>query len=86
MKSLKLNEMLDTMLFSGIKQKQKQRQKHKNQTKKNPCQALCLDQLNVGPCDGLNILGPGSGTIRRCGLVRVSVALLEEVCHCGGGL
>jgi hypothetical protein len=23
----------------------------------------------------------GSGTIRICGLVRVSVALLEEVCH-----
>jgi hypothetical protein len=37
-------------------------------------------------CVGLNMLGPGSGTIRRCGLVRVGVALLEEVCHCGGGL
>ena len=36
-------------------------------------------------CDGLNMLGPGSGTIRRCGLVGVGVALLEEVCHCGGG-
>ena len=23
--------------------------------------------------------------IRRCGLVGVGVALLEEVCHCGGG-
>ena len=32
------------------------------------------------------MLGPGSGTIRRCGLVGVGVALLEEVCHCGGGL
>jgi hypothetical protein len=29
------------------------------------------------------MLGPGSGTIRRCGLVRVGLALLEEVCHCG---
>jgi len=24
----------------------------------------------------------GNGTIRRCGLVGVGVALLEEVCHC----
>ena len=24
----------------------------------------------------------GSGTIKRCGLVGVGVALLEEVCHC----
>jgi hypothetical protein len=31
------------------------------------------------------MLGPGSGT-NRCGLVGVGVALLEEVCHCGGGL
>jgi hypothetical protein len=30
--------------------------------------------------------GLGSGTIRRCDLVGVGVALLEEVCHCGGGL
>jgi hypothetical protein len=36
-------------------------------------------------CGGLNMLGPGSGTIRRCGLVEVGVALLEDVCHCGGG-
>jgi hypothetical protein len=28
----------------------------------------------------------GSGTIRRCGLIGGGVALLEEVCHCGGGL
>jgi hypothetical protein len=32
-------------------------------------------------CDGLCVLGPRSGTIRRCGLVGVVVALLEEVCH-----
>jgi hypothetical protein len=31
------------------------------------------------------MLGPGSGTIRKCGLVGVGVVLLEEVCHCGGG-
>jgi hypothetical protein len=31
------------------------------------------------------MLGPGSGTIRRCGLVGVGVALLKEVCHCGSG-
>jgi hypothetical protein len=28
-------------------------------------------------CDGLYMLGPGSGTIRRCGPVEVGVALLE---------
>ena len=34
----------------------------------------------------LNAWSIGSGTIRRCGLVGVVVALLEEVCHYGGGL
>ena len=33
----------------------------------------------VNVCDGLYILGPGSGPIRRCGLVGIGVALLEEV-------
>jgi hypothetical protein len=28
-----------------------------------------------GPCGGLNMLGPGSGTIRRCGLIGASVSL-----------
>jgi hypothetical protein len=32
------------------------------------------------------MLGPGCGLIWRCGLVGVGVALLEEVCHCRGGL
>ena len=36
-------------------------------------------------CVGLNMLSPGSGTVRRCGL-GVGVVLLEEVCHCGVGL
>jgi hypothetical protein len=31
------------------------------------------------------MLGPGSGTTRRCGLVGVGAALLEEVCHCRVG-
>jgi hypothetical protein len=26
-------------------------------------------------CDGLNMLGPGSGTIKKCGLVGVGVSL-----------
>ena len=30
------------------------------------------------------MLGPGSGTIRRCGLAEVGVALLEEVWPCWG--
>ena len=37
-------------------------------------------------CGTLNVIGPqkliGSGNIRRYGLVEVSMALLEEVCHC----
>lgn len=33
-------------------------------------------------CGGLNMLAPGSGTSRRCGLVGESVALLEEVWPC----
>ena len=33
-----------------------------------------------------NVWPIGGGTIRRYGLVGVGVALLEEVCHCGGGL
>ena len=37
-------------------------------------------------CSDLNMLGPGHGTIRRCGLVEVGVAFLEEVCHCGSRL
>ena len=41
-------------------------------------------------CGSLNVIGShkliGSGTIRTCGPVKVGVALLEEVCHCGGGL
>jgi hypothetical protein len=32
------------------------------------------------------VLGPGSGTIRRFGLVGVGMALLEEVCHGGSGV
>ena len=34
----------------------------------------------------LNMLDPGSGTIRKYGLFGVGVVLLEEVCHCGGRL
>ena len=34
-------------------------------------------------CDGLYMLGPGSDTIRKYGLVGVDVALLEDMCHSG---
>jgi hypothetical protein len=38
-------------------------------------------------CAGLNMLGPGSGTIKRYDLVGVGMVVLEEVCHhCGSGL
>jgi hypothetical protein len=48
--------------------------------------ALCLQGLlkDQGYCGGLNMLGPGTSTIRRCN-PGVGVALLEEVCHCEGG-
>ena len=35
--------------------------------------------------DGLNILGPGSGTIRRCGLVGVGLTLLKKCVIVGMG-
>ena len=38
------------------------------------------------PLTCLNAWPIGSGTIRRCGLVRVCMALLEGACHCGGSL
>ena len=52
-----------------------------------PSFALYLGSgFKVGLCGGLNMLGPGSATIRRCGLGGVGVALVEEVCHYGHGL
>ena len=37
-------------------------------------------------CGGLNMLAPGTGTIKRYDIVRVGVAFSEEVCHYGRGL
>ena len=41
----------------------------------------CLDIMGVSfeisKCDGLYVLGSGSGTIRKCGFIGVGVALLE---------
>ena len=59
--------------------------------------ACLCDQFHGQYCGGLNRNGLhklmclnvwpiGSGTIRRCSLVGVGMTLLEEVCHCGGGL
>ena len=42
-----------------------------------------------GICGNVCICLPkliGSGTIRRCDFVVVGMTLLEEVCHCGGGI
>ena len=37
-------------------------------------------KIDIGPCGGLNKNGPiGYGTIKRCGLVGVGVALMEKV-------
>jgi hypothetical protein len=48
------------------------------------------EYLGLGGCCGLNKNGShrpiGSGTLRRCGLMGVGVALLEEVCHWGWAL
>ena len=55
----------------------------------SPPQIYVFEQTYGGQgveCDGLNMLCPWCGTVRNCGLVGVGVALLEEVCHCGGGL
>ena len=70
--------------------------------KVNPLERLSfsghtIDKEGDTHCGGLNRYGPhrlvcliawpiGSGTIRRCGLIRVGVALFKEVYHCGGGL
>ena len=37
---------------------------------------LGRQMTNVDECEGLNIFGPESGTIRRCGLVGVGVVLV----------
>jgi hypothetical protein len=37
-------------------------------------------------CGGLYAWPMGSGTSKRYGFARIGVALLEEVCHCVGGL
>jgi hypothetical protein len=51
-----------------------------------PCTWLpALLALFTAYCGGLYMLGPGSGTIWRCGLVGVGVALKEEMCYCQGG-
>ena len=47
--------------------------------------AVWEKELIVGEYGGLNMLAPGSSTIRGCGLGGVDVALVEEVYHCGGG-
>jgi hypothetical protein len=50
-----------------------------------PIQSCWPSGLWEGGCDGLYILGPGSGIIWRCGLVGIGVTWLEWVCHCGCG-
>ena len=47
---------------------------------------ICIFTNVICVCGGLNMFGTGSGTIWRCGLVGVGVALMGEICHCGRGL
>ena len=42
--------------------------------------------FTVHMCCDLNVFSPLSRAIRRSVLVGVGMALLEEMCHCGGGL
>jgi hypothetical protein len=47
--------------------------------------ATCGEVIELAPTGScVNTWPIGNGTTRRCGLVGVVVALLEEVCHCGG--
>ena len=39
------------------------------------CETACQKDTKEGDGDGLYILGPGSGTMKRCGLVGISVSL-----------
>jgi hypothetical protein len=51
------------------------------------CVCVCIYVcVCVCVCVSLNMLGLGSGTIRTCNPIEVGVALLKEVCHCGGEL
>ena len=49
------------------------------------CVMVCISLDKGVECDVLYILGPGSGTIGRCGLVGIGVTWLEWVCHSGCG-
>ena len=40
----------------------------------------------MASCGGLNMFGPESGTVRKCGLIGVGMALLGEVCDYRDGL
>ena len=51
-----------------------------------PKTGVASEKGKVRYCGVLNVLGPGSGTIRGCSLVGIGVALLEEECHCRDGL
>jgi hypothetical protein len=68
---------------------QKVRRDHRLRTRKaigEGCkEKIAAFNLNIW-CDGLYMVGPGSGTISRCGPVGVGVALLEWMCLCGCGL
>ena len=52
----------------------------------NSLEQVCVCVSDFKVCGGLNMLGPGTGPIRRYDLLGVDIALLEEVCHCEGGL
>lgn len=48
---------------------------------------LVFAALRMEPSSGgLKMLGPGSDTLRWCGMVGGAVAWLEKVYHCGIGL
>jgi len=51
----------------------------------SPVSASQFQKYSVGWFGCLFMLGPASGTIRKCGLVGGGMALLKEVCPCWGG-
>lgn len=57
---------------------------HRKQYKKG---SLSLwPELKDPHCSSLTVIDPNKITVRRCGFAGVSVALLEEACHCGDRL
>jgi len=56
------------------KKKKKKTKKAKQNKKTQPTNQTNKQKKPKNPCDDLHMLNPGSGTIKRCGLVEVGVS------------